>query len=277
VTIQSKKLLLITGAVALVIVLYLLPTQIVSNKEKVASGVAQADYFSRILAEAKSGLKRQELEPLTKLEADLDKANAEGKITLLDSLGHSWQRLQVPALAAHYFDEKAKIQPTEKNEIDAATSYYDAFSIAGDSGLKVYLVQGAIRYYEKVISRNPDNLNAKTDLALCYAEGTNNPMQGIMMLRDVVSKDPRHENAQFNLGILSVKSGQFEKAAERFTKVIDINPKRYDVYFFRGSTYMRLNEKDKALRDFEKVRESGNPDLVREADNYIQQIKPVTK
>ena len=70
----------------------------------------------------------------------------------------------------------------------------------------------------KVLAINPDNLDAKTDLGICYAEGTTTPMQGIMLLREVVEKNPG-ANAQFNLGILSVRSGQYDKALERFSKV----------------------------------------------------------
>ncbi len=269
-SIPKTKALIIIGALALIIVLYLQSTQIVSKKEEV---LAPGDFFSRILSQAKSSLKREELEPLKKLEADIEKGNANNKVLLLDSMAHSWQRLQVPAIAAHYFDEEAKLMPTEKNELNAGATYYDAFSIAGDTALKSYLVQGAIRNYEKVIAQNPDNLDAKTDVALCYAEGTNNPMQGIMLLREVVAKNPKHENAQFNLGVLSIRSGQLDKAVERLSNVIEINPSRYDVYFLRGSTYMKLGQNEKALKDFEKVKnESGNAAMVSEADNYINQL-----
>ena len=222
-------------------------------------------------------MKREELEPLKKLEADLEKANASNNPTraaLLDSLAHSWQRLQIPAVAAHYFEEEAILVPSEKNELNAGATYYDAFSIAGDTALKAYLVQAAIRNYEKVIAQDPDNLDAKTDVALCYAEGTSNPMQGIMLLREVVAKNPKHENAQFNLGVLSVRSGQLDKAIERFNNVIEIDPLRYDVYFLRGSTYMKLGQKEKAMNDFEKVKnESGNAEMISEADTYIGQLK----
>lgn len=271
-SIQKKKLFILLGAIALIAVLYFQPTQIVSKKEK-EEAAAPGDFFTRILSQAKGSLKRQELEPLAKLEADLENANAENKVLLLDSLAHSWQRLRVPALAAHYLDEKATLAPEEKNEMEAGSNYFEAFGLAGDTGLKAYLIQGAIRNYEKVLARNPENLDAKSDLALCYAEGTTNPMQGIMLLRDVVTKNPKHEGAQFNLGILSVRSGQLDKAIERFNNVLVINPARYDVYFLRGTTYMRLCEKEKALSDLKKVKnESGDAAMISEADNYISEL-----
>ena len=268
---RNKKVLIIIGALVLIVVLYFQSTQIVSKKEDVA--IAPGDFFNRILSQAKSSLKREELEPLKKLEADIEKGK-NNKVLLLDSIAHTWQRLQVPALAAHYFEEEATLAPSEKSEMDAGANYYEAFSIAGDTALKSFLVQGAIRNYEKVIQKNPDNLDAKANVAMCYAEGTGNPMQGIMLLREVVTKNPKHENAQFDLAELSIRSGQLEKAIDRLSNVIEINPLRYDVYFLRGSTYMRLGQKDKALNDFEKVKdEAGDAAMISEAENSINKLK----
>jgi hypothetical protein len=35
---------------------------------------------------------------------------------------------------------------------------------------------------------------------LCYAEGTSEPMKGIMLLREVIEKNPDHENARLQPG-----------------------------------------------------------------------------
>ena len=79
--------------------------------------------------------------------------------------------------------------------------------MTGDSLKRVFFVNKAIDCYKKVIEINPKNYDAKTDLGVCYAEGTSNPMQGILMLREVVQEAPKHVMAQYNLGVLSVKSG----------------------------------------------------------------------
>ena len=41
-------------------------------------------------------------------------------------------------------------------------------------------------------------------------------MQGIMLLLDVVKQDPNNRNANLNLGMFAMKSGQYEKAVNRF-------------------------------------------------------------
>ena len=99
------------------------------------------------------------------------------------------------------------------------------------------------------------------------------PMKGIQMLRDVVEKNPNHENAQFNLGILSVRSGQYDKAVERFEKVLAINPARTDMYFLMGRSWMMQGNKEKALENFERFKKTTtDPALVNETNTFIQQL-----
>jgi tetratricopeptide (TPR) repeat protein len=193
---------------------------------------------------------------------------------LLDSLGKAWDEAQIPALAAWYFEKKAVRFPSEVNYLAAAYRYYDAFKIAGDNTLKTQLVNKAISTYKKVLEFNPSNLNAKTDLGVCYAEGTDEPMKGILLLREVVKQDPKHEMAQLNLGFLSVKSGQFNKAIDRFTTVMNNNKSRTDVFYFLGHTYYEAGNKDSALYWLEKFKkESDDYRLVQQAEQIIVQLK----
>ena len=115
--------------------------------------------------------------------------------------------------------------------------------------------------------------DAKTDLGVCYAEGSSNPMQGILMLREVAEEAPNHLMAQYNLGVLSVKSGQLDKAVGRFEKVLEIDPTIEDARFLLGKTYMQMGNNAFALRNFETLKkESKNQALVSEVESLISQI-----
>ena len=99
-------------------------------------------------------------------------------------------------------------------------------------------------------------------------------MKGITMLLDVVKEDPEHENAQLNLGFLSVKSGQYDKALERFDNVVNINPLRSEVYLFKAQTQLRMGDKNGALISFEQfIEKSTDQEMVSEVKKYIKQIK----
>ncbi len=264
----SKQLLLIAGAVLLTAGLYFAPQKL--KKEKEEAAVAEPFSFSSLLTEAKGQLKRQELDPVNNVEKALEKSPDSQQ--LLDSLGSIWDRLNMPYISAHYYEEVALKDPNEKNWINTAYRYFDAYRMTGDSSLKKMFVNKAIDSYKKVIDINPDNLDAKTDLGLCYAEATSSPMEGIMLLREVVQKNPDHENAQFNLGVLSVKSGQYDKAVERFQKVLQINPKNNDAKFLLGRTYAAMGKNDLALRQLNDLKSTGDSRYTSEVNSLINQI-----
>ena len=264
----SKQLLLIAGAAVLTVALYFAPkitknNNSVENKDEIFS-------FQFLNDEAKRQLKRQETERINVIEAALSKNPS--SIDLSDSLGRMWDRLNMPQISSHYFEIVALKKADEKSWVNAAYRYYDAFRMTGDSTLRKNFVDKAISSYKKVLEINPENLDAKTDLGLCYAEGTSSPMEGIMLLREVVTKNPSHEMAQFNLGVLSVKSGQYDKAVERFQKVVEINPSNKEARFLLGRTYSLMGKNELALENLNMIRESDNSQLNEQVNNLINQI-----
>jgi tetratricopeptide (TPR) repeat protein len=266
---RKIQLLIVTGAVALTIVLYFAPQKI--KKEETVAEKADVFSFESLLSSAKGGLKRQEVEPVSILENELGK-NPDN-VVLLDSLGKQWDKLGQPVISSHYFEMIAEHEPGEKSWLNAAYRYFDAFRMVADSGLRSRMITKAISCYNNVLHFNPENLDAKTDLGACYAEGTGEPMKGILLLREVVAKNPEHENAQFNLGILSVRSGQYEKAIDRFQKVLQINPARKEMYFMIGKSYAMEGNKEKAIENLEKLKkETTDLQLIEQTNSLINQI-----
>lgn len=52
--------------------------------------------------------------------------------------------------------------------------------------------------------------------------------QGIFKLRDVLKQDPDNVRALYHMGLLSIESGQFDKAIERFEKLILLRPENQE-------------------------------------------------
>lgn len=266
------RLLLISGAVLLTVIIYFLPSQVNPGKE---DNTVKEDTLSQegfnpdlLLESAKESLDSAQVQNLAFLESALSK-NGDSDTAMLDGMGRFWDRNGIPAAAAIWFEKKAVLAESERTWLDAAFRYFDAFRIAEDSTAKSVLVQKAISAYDKVLSINPGNLNAKTDLGACYADGTSEPMKGIMMLREVVTADPNHEMAQYNLGMLSVKSGQLDKAIERFNNVLRINPKRAEIYFYLGQVQLQKGDTAQAISAYETFIKNASYD----ASDVIELVK----
>jgi tetratricopeptide (TPR) repeat protein len=278
---KSRKLqiLLVLGTVILTVGLALSPSQVNmkpnSNAPKASPNQAASQELNAdaLLKSAKSALTKEQLAQLDQLELGL-KVNGEKDTAVLDQIGRFWDRQGIPAASAIWFEKKSEQQKTEKSFLDAAYRYFDSFKLAQDSGLKDLFVAKAISNYTKVLDLNPDNLDAKTDLGACYAEGTGEPMKGIMLLRDVVSKNPNHEMAQYNLGMLSVRSGQFDKAVERFKKVLEINPQRTQLYYYLGQIYLQEGDTTKALESYKSfIKKSEDYEAVSQVGQMVKELE----
>lgn len=113
-----------------------------------------------------------------------------------------------------------------------------------------------------LIPKVPSNVKAskltQADLKIAKAlelvETSPNPMEGIMLLREVLVEDSSNVKAHWNLALLSQRSGQHQKVLERVEKVIvlDKNHQYPEVYVLGADGAERLGQYDKALSYLER-------------------------
>ena len=273
---RTFQILLITGAAALSVALYFAPRNPPPGKQMHAAK-PEADQkfnFNDLLAYQQKGLSPEESQKSESWLKELEQSASRVNLNLYDSVARIWDQKKMFALSAHYYELKAGKDHLEKSFLNASYRYFDAYKDAVDSTVKMNLAEKAILNYSKVLELNSKNLDAKTDLGILYAEATPEPMKGIMMLRDVVAENPDHENAQLNLGFLSLKSNQFDKALERFDKVLVINPEHIDAHLFKGQVYVQKGDKQKAIENFEKFNTlSTDIPRIQEVNKYIEMLK----
>lgn len=90
--------------------------------------------------------------------------------------------------------------------------------------------------------------------AISMVENGESPMQGIMMMRDILEKDSTNVDVHWHLAQFSITSRQIENAAFRFEKVLqfDENQKYPEAYFWLAQTKIALDEKEEAIPLLEK-------------------------
>ena len=107
---------------------------------------------------------------------------------------------------------------------------------------------------KEVAVKPMDPMEARTAEAVALVNG-DNPMQGIMLLRGILEEDPDNADAHWQLGLFSVQSGQYDKALERFRKVIELDPENFpDAWFYLGRTYATLDSNDQAIASLQKYK-----------------------
>ncbi len=273
---KHLQILIIGAALVITGVIYTMPSQVnVKSEDKEGSAKIDANGYSdtEILNQAKALLDSNQSKKLAFFETAV-KNNGDRDTAVLDQMGRFWDQAGLPAAAAIWFEKKSTVLKSEQGYLDAAYRYFDAFKMSEDSLFRTLMVKKAMDNYQLVLDKNPSNLNAKTDLGVCYAEGSSEPMKGIMLLREVVTADPNHEMAQFNLAMLSVKSGQLDKAIDRLTTVLKINPKRIDIYFYLGQVYSSKGDNAKAIESYNNfVTKTDDPNAAAEVKKMITALE----
>ena len=153
-------------------------------------------------------------------------------------------------LYAYYTSEAAKLENSEKSLTFAAQLYIDNLVTEGDPAMQHWLAEQAKDLLEKALVINPNNDSSKIGLGACYIFGniSNNPMEGILPIREIVQKNPNNLYAQMILGLGGKKSGQLDKAIERFLLIVNKDPENLEAIFHLAECYEMHNDNPNAVK-----------------------------
>ncbi|QQS29454.1 MAG: tetratricopeptide repeat protein [Sphingobacteriales bacterium] len=199
------------------------------------------------------------------------------QIQTLKQIARLWEKEGYLELGANYYRQIARSDSTQSNWKEAADKLADAFQLAGDSTMRLFLIENAIDAYQKTLKFDTSQLEIKVNIANCYFDAySDNPqmvMAGVMLLRGVTNVDSTHIPANLSLGRMSIVSGQFDKAVLRFQTIIRKDPSNAEAYYYLGESYAALGQKEKAKEAFENCKKLiKNPNFAAELDKYIQQL-----
>jgi len=90
----------------------------------------------------------------------------------------------------------------------------------------------------------------------------------------VVQRDPGNVFAQMTLGLGGVKSGQYDRAIERFTTVVNMQPDNLEAVLNLAEAYDQKGDKVSAIKWYRTVKEKiSNPEAVKELDTRIKALQ----
>jgi len=207
------------------------PSQKAIEKSR-ALTIEQTD-FSSLLAVAKSRLSPQGASEVLPLEDVLNEASNDSiRASAYKTLSSSWYALGEPAVAGHYAEEVAKLEESGEAWGIAGTTYLLCTQQIEAEKERQFCVSRAVVALENAISLAPSELSHRVNLALVYTDfpPADNPMKGILMLRDLVELHPDNPSVLFQLGRLAVRTGQWARAIERLDRVVELEPKYRDAW-----------------------------------------------
>ncbi|MBK0384372.1 tetratricopeptide repeat protein [Pedobacter sp. SD-b] len=278
---KSKQYILIASVGLLMVILYNLDIKgLVKPKDDrgmQTTATAAPEKISAVSYKSVSDVAKQSINAslasdIEKLEDKAKGASGAGLAAIQKQIAQKWDDLNQPAPAAFAYEAVAKLEPNYNNWIITGDRFTDGYQNFRDTTATAGLLNKAITAYNKALEINPNSLDAKTGLGVAYVTGTQNPMQGIQLLLGVVKEDPKNVKANMNLGMFSMKSGQFQKAVDRFKTVIDVKPTP-EAWFYLGTSYENLGMKPEAILAYQKSKElAADPSLSEFVDRKIKEL-----
>ena len=177
----------------------------------------------------------------------------------------------------YYTYSAALLENSEKSLTFAAQQLIDNL-ITPDAppALLPWMAGNAKVLLEKALEINPNNDSAIINLGACYLFGniSDNPMQGILKVKQVVDKNPQNAYGQFILALGGKKSGQYDKAIERLLIVVSLQPSNLEAMVHLAECYELANQKEDAIQWYTKVKDLVNvPDAKSSITKRIKELK----
>ncbi|BAV09317.1 Tetratricopeptide repeat-containing protein [Filimonas lacunae] len=264
---KKQHLFIAGGALVLFVLVFFFagttePKKSVTNTnseagESPASGVLTTE---ALLDQAKKALNSTQLQYVTQLENSVVRGDVKiQQQTAYRQLAHFWgDSVHVHALGLYYHAEAAKLENSEKSITFAAHLLLDEL-MAEDENPRIqqWLGLQAKELFEKALVMNPANDSSTVGLGACYMFGnvSDNPMEGILKVRKVAEDHPDNLYAQMILGLGGAKSGQFDKAIERFSIIVKKQPDNLEAMFHLAEAYERKGDKVNAVKWYTTIQE----------------------
>ncbi len=273
---KQVKLILSVGAVLLFVLLFIAP-KVGNSNQKSTSAMGSgkpAPINANANVEMYLNMANGALSADLKTKADNFLKLSVNDAVFFDSIAKFWDQQKRPDLASHYLEKRAQKTNTAKDWFLAGNRYYYSIQFIRDETERPVLYQCAIRSFKNGLKLEPENNDSKIMLASCYVEGTESPMEGISLLKEVERSDSTNVKLQVTFAFFSVKSGQMDKAITRFNKVLELDPDYIEAYLHLADIYEQMNNLDKTVEALEKyAAKTNDPTAKLEVEKYIKQLK----
>lgn len=274
---QKGQIAVGIGAIILVLALYFGGKTVVKKDKPTETHAHQGITFEEYERQQISKLNENEKTQLDALSKSIQSILASDSASLKQNftqMAAFWNSVQNPALAAYYTYKHLSIDNSALAHTQAGDELVLAYKSTEDSVILNNLITFALQSYEAAYKKDSSNIDLKLKLADAYVNGSQEPMKGIGILKELESQHPDNIKVLLSLGRMSIQSGQYDKAKERLNKILKLTPQNQEAIYFLAITEAELGHTDEAIRLFEMCKLLvNNNDFSKEIDEIINNLK----
>ncbi|HMQ46224.1 MAG TPA: tetratricopeptide repeat protein [Saprospiraceae bacterium] len=257
----TQQWIALAGAVLLFFILYFgcsTKPRSIAELEKSRSLALVSTDVSALIKGAREQLDERLQSQLLAQETQLESAKGDtAEVTALKALAAWWYEAGFPAISGHYAQRIAEKLETEESWAIAGTTYTICLQREQEQKIRAFCSEKAVQALENAISMNPAEISHRVNLGLTYAADPpkDNPMKGILLLRELNDQYPDNVLVINSLARLALQTGQYERAVERLEKAIELEPDNWNSICLLAQAYDGLGNQAKAQTFDQKCRE----------------------
>lgn len=201
---------------------------------------AEATDVNVLIREAHDKLTASQVSTIQAIQQEFAQTSEDSaRVDILQQLSGRWYENGYPAIAGHYAQEIADIEGSEEAWSIAGTTYAICVQRAEDDKVRQFCNQRAITAFENAISLNPNEVRHQVNLALTYTDAppANEPMKGVLMLRELEQTFSESPLVYTSLAKLAIRTGQFERAIQRLSQALEIEPNNLNAICLLAQAY----------------------------------------
>jgi tetratricopeptide (TPR) repeat protein len=262
-----------------VLVIFVPRDQKNANQAANSANVNETVSTKTILEGAKTTLSGTQKISLLSIENQLTRSKStKDSIAIYRQLSKFWaDSAQRIAPYLYYTYSAALLENSEKSLTFAAQLLVDNLTTQeAPPAIQNWMAVNAKVLLEKALVINPNNDSVIINLGACYLFGniSDNPMQGILKVKEIVDKNPQNIYGNLILGLGGKKSGQYPKAIERFITVIKLQPGNLEAMINLAECYELSNQNEAAIEWYNKVKKLvTRPEAIEAIDKRIKELK----
>lgn len=246
------QLITIGAALVLFIVLYFgcdTTPKDIQALEKTRAFTTESTDLPVLLEAAQTKLDAASASQIATLQTQAENSESDSaKVETLKQLSSKWYQLGEAAIAGAYAQNIAELVNNESSWSTTGTTFLLCLQTQAEEQVRSFCMNRAVKAFENAVSINPDNPDLRTYLALCYTEmpPQNEPMKGILMLRELNQQYPDNVLILNSLARLAIRTNQLDRAKERLERSITIEPDNVNTICLLARVYEQLGESEKA-------------------------------
>lgn len=245
--IRLKLLLGFSLFSALAFSLYLLPRSVVSKglaeKKPDVASVSNQD------PKALHRLTPDQSAEIEKIKAEIEKKSAPAeKAMSYSALADAFKKASQFDSAAYCYEKAMILDPSLKLGFETGSVLFEGLAFIPSPSKLEDNAARARKYLEAIPASDAHYAEAQAKAALTWVNSAY-PMKGILKLRELSELFPENKFIAFQLGLLSFQSGQYEKAVDRFRKVLSLDEMDTPSRFYLASSLLQLGKKADALTE----------------------------